>query len=82
VTPDGQYLISASEDRSIKLYDFETKTLVHNLLRAHTDSVLALAVTPNSKYLLSASADKNIKIFDIINRKHYHTIENAHEGTD
>jgi len=82
VTPDGQYLISASEDRSIKMYDFETKTLVHNFLRAHTDAILAIAVTPNSKYLLSASADKNIKIFDLNSRKHSHTLEGAHEGID
>lgn len=82
VTPDGQYIISASEDRSIKMYDFETKTLVHNFLRAHTDAIFAIAVTPNSKYLLSASADKNIKIFDLNSRKHSHTLEGAHEGID
>jgi len=35
VTPDGQFIVSCSDDRSIRIFDIQTKQLVHCFKNAH-----------------------------------------------
>lgn len=63
-TPEGQYLISASSDGAIKIWDLKKKR-VRGALHGHELSVNALAVSPNGQLLASASADGSVRIWDI-----------------
>ena len=36
VTPDNRYVITGSDDKSIKILDLETKQQVHHFENAHT----------------------------------------------
>jgi len=36
VSPDSKFIASASRDRSIKIFDLETKQQVHHFQDAHT----------------------------------------------
>jgi WD40 repeat protein len=62
-SPDGRRLASASEDRTVKVWDTgsgqETRTL-----RGHTQSVTSVAFCPDGRRLASASEDRTVKVWD------------------
>ena len=59
----GEYLFSAGDDGTIKIWDKEGK-LMHNLL-AHTNFVQKLAIDPLNLLLLSGGADNSAVLWDI-----------------
>lgn len=63
VTQDGNYIISASDDRKIKVWEFNTWKEVR-LLEGHSSEVSTVAVTPNEEYLVSVSSDNTLKIWN------------------
>ncbi|RMF21398.1 MAG: WD40 repeat domain-containing protein, partial [Cyanobacteria bacterium J083] len=55
-TPDGNSLITASYDRTIKVWDLVNSNLVYTL-KGHTGRIRAIALHPNGKILASTSDD-------------------------
>jgi len=52
VTPDGHHLISAGDDRVVKVWSTkEGKTVAH--LKGHAECVFSLAISPDGKHLVS-----------------------------
>ena len=66
-SPDGKLIASAAWDKTIKLWDAETRKLI-NTLKGHQDGVNSIAFTPDGQTLISGSEDKTIKIWDISER--------------
>ncbi|MBN2003977.1 MAG: CHAT domain-containing protein, partial [Anaerolineae bacterium] len=64
VTPDGQRVVSASGDHTLKVWDLESGAELHTLT-GHTDDVRAVAVTPDGQWAVSASRDKTLKVWDL-----------------
>lgn len=64
VTPDGRYIISGSDDKTVRVWDICKGELKHTLT-AHSKSIWAVAVTPDSKIVVSGSLDNTIKTWDI-----------------
>ena len=56
-------MISASEDASLKIWDFETGDY-ERTLKGHTDSVQDMAFDTAGKLLVSCAADMSIKLWD------------------
>jgi len=71
VSNNKQYIISASDDRSIKIFDFDKKRLLYVINQAHQSGVTSLLLTNDTKYIISASndIDKHLKIFDFKTRE-------------
>ena len=67
-SPDGRLLASGSYDKTIKLWEVATGSLVRTL-EGHTDPVLSVAFSPGGKLLASDSDDATIKLWDISDRK-------------
>ena len=62
VSSDGKYVVSGSEDKSVKIWSTETGDVVQSLT-GHTDGVLSVAVSSDGKYVVSGSWDNSVKIW-------------------
>ncbi|KAF9043517.1 WD40 repeat-like protein [Hymenopellis radicata] len=60
---DGIYIVSASEDMSIRIWDVSTGKQLRELL-GHTGFVTAIAFSHDNQYLVSGSSDKSVRIWD------------------
>ncbi|BAY15071.1 WD repeat protein [Anabaenopsis circularis NIES-21] len=63
LTPDGQYVISASGDNTLKVWNWQTGELLRTLT-GHSDWVNAVALTPDGQYVISASGDNTLKVWN------------------
>ena len=64
VTPDGQIAVSASADKTLKMWDLDSGRELRTL-RGHAVAVTAVAVTPDGQRALSASGDSTLKVWDL-----------------
>jgi WD40 repeat protein len=64
VTPDGRHAVSASRDRTLKVWDLEAGRNQRTLV-GHISAVLAVAVTGDGKHIISGSAEGAVKVWDL-----------------
>ena len=64
ISPDRSLLISASVDKTIRLWNISTGELIRTI-SGHNDRVTALSFNPDRQTFASASADRTIKIWAI-----------------
>jgi hypothetical protein len=79
VTPDGRRVVSASEDKTLKVWDLETGRALATL-EGHGDRVSACAVTPDGRRVVSASEDKTLKVWDLETGRALATLEGHADG--
>jgi WD40 repeat protein len=63
-SPDGERLVSAGEDGTIKIWNSRTRKLIKGF-PAHSDSVVGVAFHPDGKHLASRGADLTVKVWDL-----------------
>jgi len=68
VEPGNEWFVSASADRTIKIWDLASGTLKLTLT-GHINSVTAVAVSNRSPYLFSVGLDKLVKCWDLEQNK-------------
>ncbi|MCA9915189.1 MAG: hypothetical protein KC496_17665, partial [Anaerolineae bacterium] len=64
VTPDGRRAVSASGDRTLKVWNLVTGAEERCLI-GHSDSVSAVAVTPDGRWAVSASMDGTLNVWNL-----------------
>jgi hypothetical protein len=64
VTADGKRAVSASHDKTLKVWDLDAGRVLHTL-EGHSSRVRAVAVTADGKRAVSASDDKTLKVWDL-----------------
>lgn len=62
-SPNGRYIVSASREKSIKVFEFGMFREI--VCQEHEASVTALAWSPDSAYFASASDDKRVCIWSV-----------------
>src|SRR5271157_2027485 len=78
VTPDGKRAVSASEDKTLKVWNLETGEALKTL-EGHSGAVHGVVVTPDGKRAVSASGDKTLKVWNLKTGEAIQTLE-GHPG--
>jgi WD40 repeat protein len=78
VTPDGERAVSASLDKTLKVWDLEAGRPLRTL-EGHSDSVLDIAVTADGSRAVSACLDGTLKVWDLDTGRSLRTLE-GHSG--
>ncbi|MCL2932099.1 MAG: trypsin-like peptidase domain-containing protein [Trichodesmium sp. MAG_R03] len=84
VTPDEQFVISGSDDKTIKIWKLPknkniTDIILVRTIPGHADVVDGIAIAPNGKIFASGSWDGTIKIWNLGSGKLLHTLEGHSE---
>ncbi|KAG6827306.1 hypothetical protein H0H92_012378 [Tricholoma furcatifolium] len=64
VSPDGAWILSASRDCTLRLWDFFTGRAIGKPLVGHTYDIWSIAISTNSTYFASGSWDQTIRLWD------------------
>ena len=75
-SPDGRWLATASHDRTVKLWNAQTRELVRSFI-GHEELVWCVAFSPDSKYL--ASGADGIKVWEVASGRELHHFK-SHRG--
>ncbi|KAL7789848.1 WD40 repeat-like protein [Trichoderma ceciliae] len=71
---DGRYLVSGSDDHTVKIWDAKTGK-ERQTLKGHSYSISSVAFSADGRHIASGSGDNTIKIWDAITGKERHTLK-------
>ncbi|NVM54939.1 MAG: HEAT repeat domain-containing protein, partial [Candidatus Helarchaeota archaeon] len=79
ITPDGKYIVTASGNETIKVWDSSTGELIR-AVQGFYRGVRSVAVSPDGKYLVGCSSDNWISIWELSTGKEIHSINTGSRG--
>ncbi len=65
ISPNGQYVLSGSMDKTLKLWEVKSGREVRTF-KGHTTEVQAVAFSPDGRYVVSGSLDTGMLVFGIM----------------
>ena len=78
-SPDGRFIVSGSDDRTVKVWEVESGRLLRSL-EGHAGSVNAVAVSPDGRFIVSGGSwDTTVKVWKVESGRLLHSQE-GHTG--
>ena len=74
LTNDNKYVVSASSDYTVRIWNLLQKTQ-ENILLGHLDEVTAVVMTSDNKSIISGSRDKTIRIWNFLEKTQESVLE-------
>ena len=66
ITSDNKYIISGSNDKTVRIWNFQNKR--HNYFRGHNKEVTSIALISSDKYIVSGSSYSTIRVWNLKSR--------------
>ena len=63
--PAGRWLATGSEDKTVRLWEWQVGTAEPVVLRGHEAAVQAVAFSPDGRWLATGSEDKTVRLWRI-----------------
>ncbi|KAG9123932.1 hypothetical protein FRC07_013458 [Ceratobasidium sp. 392] len=64
ISSDNQYIVSGSNDLTIRIWDAKTGAAISSLPTGHSDDVSSVAISPDGQRIVSGSRDRTLRIWD------------------
>ncbi|PVF91181.1 WD40 repeat-like protein, partial [Serendipita vermifera] len=64
-SPDGDYIISGSDDRTIRLWNADTGKMMAGPFHGHASCVTSVSFSPDGHHIASGSSDKTIRVWKV-----------------
>ncbi|CUA70836.1 Lissencephaly-1 homolog [Drosophila willistoni] [Rhizoctonia solani] len=68
-SPDGNYIVSGSDDDTVRMWNARKPSVIGEPLEGHTYSIRSLAYSPLGNIIASASFDRTIRLWDVNTRQ-------------
>jgi WD40 repeat protein len=80
--PSGQFLVSGSDDQTVKVWQKQSNGLwaCVQTIEDHTDNVRTVTFDPTGRYLVSASSDLTVRVYETGTWECLQTIQTEHTG--
>ena len=76
--PDGQNIVSASADKTVRVWSAVTGELLQTL-KGHSEGVASAQFGPDGRKIVSASADRTVRVWSAVSGELEQTLE-GHSG--
>ncbi len=77
-SPDGNYVLTASDDKTARIYEVSSGNELH-VLSGHSSKINTAVFCPEGKYALTASDDSTARIYEVSSGKGLYVLS-GHEG--
>ncbi|KAL0079977.1 guanine nucleotide-binding protein subunit beta-2-like 1 [Phycomyces blakesleeanus] len=77
ISSDGQFALSASWDKTLRLWDLNTGTTTRRFV-GHTNDVLSVSFSADNRQIVSGSRDKTIKLWNTLGECKYNITQDGH----
>jgi WD40 repeat protein len=79
-SPNGKRIVTASRDKTARLWDAATGTPIGEPFKGHAGYVMTAAFSPDGKRIVTASADRTARLWDAATGKPVREPLKGHEG--
>ncbi|KAI5451122.1 MST50-interacting protein 11 [Naganishia adeliensis] len=77
ISSDGQFALSASWDKTLRLWDLNTGETARRFV-GHTGDVLSVSFSADNRQIVSASRDRTIKLWNTLGECKFNITEDGH----